>query len=443
MTERVRSILTVWTITIFYFTLSTIVYAEEVITGQETTDNYLPTISEFERSGGTSAGTGNGCPSGSFCTSGTSQGGGTYSSTFDLEEQMSVDDINRGFKIDYSVGVTAHPSNASLSSCVDGNVLQSGDCRDIFRVTLSLFSAGNILEHRFVDEIELDFAGLRNFQFEQNIPENQFSALTGGIDLFGIDAGFPSGFFGPRFSDPTLSTTFDVVSFIETQVVDIISSIDVISNNPVTSIEVDLAPPTVQPETVEAEVEIEAEFEQGLQLASIEVSSPMAQMPQESTQEEATIEQEVEAEVETEIEQEVQTEETTASDNAANTEEANETEEPSPKPKVSVKKAVREKVAKQILKKMGASGRYEASNQIRTLVVMQVLANSKSFFQEKIKLQDTPGFFQNTKIPDTVINDNNFAQYVLFGTSSQQHDNLVNLQWPKSNLVVLNSGAAK
>ena len=95
------------------------------------------------------------------------------------------------------------------------------------------------------------------------------------------------------------------------------------------------------------------------------------------------------------------------------------------------KKAVKEKIAKQIIKKMGDTGRYDSTNQIRTLVVMQVLGNSKSFFKSTSSLQDKEGFFNNVKVPDASISDNNFAQYLLIGRSSKQHDNLVNLQWRK------------
>ena len=92
---------------------------------------------------------------------------------------------------------------------------------------------------------------------------------------------------------------------------------------------------------------------------------------------------------------------------------------------------MKEKIAKQIMKRMGSSGRYDSNNQIRTLVVMQVLGDSKSFFKSPVALQDKPGFFDNARVPDSVITDNNFAKYVLFGGSSAKHNNLVNLQWGK------------
>ena len=54
-------------------------FSEEVVTGQKTTDNFLPGMSGFDRSGSTSIGTGQGCSAGEFCTGGTQGGGGTFS----------------------------------------------------------------------------------------------------------------------------------------------------------------------------------------------------------------------------------------------------------------------------------------------------------------------------------------------------------------------------
>lgn len=395
-------------------------FSEEVVTGQKTTDNFLPGMSGFDRSGSTSVGTGQGCSAGEFCTGGTQGGGGTFSKSFNLQDKMTIDDINRGFKLDYSLDVDSHSSNTNVDSCTNG-ILQGTDCKDIFKVTLSLFSAGSVLEHKFIDEIELDYSGIRNFAFQQNIPENEFTELKGDIELFGIDAGFPNKFFGPQFSNPGLTTTFDIVSFIETEIIDILTNTDLISDNPIVSVEVDLAPPPPEPEVVAAETEIEAQFEQGMRTSIV----PPVEFSQESVEDssEATSAQ-------TEVEEEIQQEVSVSGNENDQREEASE-DQNEQKPKVVVKKAVKEKIAKQIIKRMGSSGRYDSGNQIKTLVVMQVLADSKSFFKSPVTLQDKKGFFDDGKIPDSTITDNNFAQYVLFGGSSRQHDTLMNLQWKR------------
>ena len=344
------------------------------------------------------------------------------------------------------------------------------------------------------------FVGDRTFSFEEAIPENEFTELTGGVDLFGIDAGFPVYFFGPRFSNPSLTTTFDVVTFIETQVVELIEQIE-LTASPIVEIQVDLAPPPPDPEVTQAENELEDEFEDEFNYEVSPVvehtgggtpttsgSDPFSSNAQQEQQEveleiEIQVEQEIQAELELEPEPEPEisvevapepepepemedvaeaeeveepeepteqeadadseegssdTESAESSDESgeeetetetAETEEPEEAEEPDAKPKVVVKKSVKEKIAKRILKKMGSSGRYDSTNQIKTLVVMQILGDSKTFFEASTALQDTEGFFSDDAIPDGLIDENNFAQYLLFGGSDAKHEAMVNSQY--------------
>ena len=81
------------------------------------------------------------------------------------------------------------------------------------------------------------------------------------------------------------------------------------------------------------------------------------------------------------------------------------------------------------MKKMGDKGRYDSTNQLRTLVVMQVLGNTKSFFSAQKTLPDTQGFFTDTKIPDATISDNNYNQYFMFGGSDAAHNALIESQY--------------
>jgi len=488
-----------------FLCMGVIVFALGVISealGQTTetetiiTDNYLPSMEGFEGDGGTTSGAGEiGCAEGEFCTSGHFYGaqetGGTFSYEFDFEEQMTIGEINQGFQMDYSVDVESHSSNATVPSC-NGNVLRSFDCRDIVNITVSLFSANETLEYTFEDEFELDFAGDRTFSFEETIPENEFAELTGGVDLFGIDAGFPVYFFGPRFSNPSLTTTFDVVTFIETQVVELIEQIDILADTPIVEIQVDLAPPPPDPEVTQAENEMEDEFGDDFDYevspvsdydsdgTSSSGSDPFSSDVQQEQQEveleiEVQVEQEIQAELELEPEPEPEmnvevapepepesemedvaeaeeptdqeanedseegssdTDSAESSDESgeeetetAETEESEEAEEPDAKPKVVVKKSVKEKIAKRILKKMGTAGRYDSTNQIKTLVVMQILGDSKTFFEASTALQDTEGFFSEDVVPDGLIDENNFAQYLLFGGSDARHEAMVDSQY--------------
>ena len=100
-----------------------------------------------------------------------------------------------------------------------------------------------------------------------------------------------------------------------------------------------------------------------------------------------------------------------------------------PKTKTEKKQEAKEKAASKIVKKMGDKGRYDDNNQLKTLVVMQVLGNTKTFFDNQTQLQDTAGFFDNRTVPDTTISDNNYSAYIMFGGSDASHNALTGSQY--------------
>ena len=99
------------------------------------------------------------------------------------------------------------------------------------------------------------------------------------------------------------------------------------------------------------------------------------------------------------------------------------------KNKTLTKRQAKQKSANKIVKNMGDKGKYEGGNQLKTLIVMQVLGNTKSFFSSQKILQDTPGFFTSYRIPDTQISDNNYNQYFMFGGSDAAHNALIESQY--------------
>ncbi len=80
---------------------------------------------------------------------------------------------------------------------------------------------------------------------------------------------------------------------------------------------------------------------------------------------------------------------------------------------------------------MGDKGRYDSANQLKTLIVMQVLGNSKSFFDLQQQLNDIDGFFTDQFIPDAELITNNLAQYFLFAGSDGLMNEMVMQQWQK------------
>ena len=106
-------------------------------------------------------------------------------------------------------------------------------------------------------------------------------------------------------------------------------------------------------------------------------------------------------------------------------------EETAEEPKQEIKQEQKQKAATKIVKKMGDKGRYEANNQIKTLIVMQVLADSKSFFVDT-QLPEIEGFFTDGVLPDSIIEDNNLAQYYLMMSNDAKHLELENLQYGRN-----------
>jgi hypothetical protein len=96
---------------------------------------------------------------------------------------------------------------------------------------------------------------------------------------------------------------------------------------------------------------------------------------------------------------------------------------------VQKKSSSKEKAAKKVLKKIDDKKRYDESSQIKTLVVMQVLGNTKTFFESQQQLNDRAEFFTDYTLPDAVISDNDLAGYFLFIGSDGIMNEIVESQY--------------
>ena len=177
--------------------------------------NLLPGLIGFTTSGdATLTGDTGHCSPGQACTGAQ---GGTYSTTVDLTETMSIDEINSGFDLAYGVNLTSHSSNAHLPTCD----LTSGDCQDNFALTLTLTENDEVVE-KYEHEFVLDYGGLREYEFEQTVVSNSWVELSMLLELYGQDAGYPTGLYGPQFTDPWLTTGYNAISYITEQITTII-----------------------------------------------------------------------------------------------------------------------------------------------------------------------------------------------------------------------------
>ena len=150
---------------------------------------------------------------------------------------------------------------------------------------------------------------------------------------------------------------------IEPQVEEItIASVEI----EIAEIEINLPEPEVEIVEVETEVEIEIEMEME---EIVVVEAEPEEEPIEESQEES---------------QEPEPEETQTPQKEEDSEEKVE-EEKASEPKVSKK----EKAATKIVKKIDDKARYDDAAQTKTLIVMQILGNTKTFFDSQSYLQDT------------------------------------------------------
>jgi outer membrane biosynthesis protein TonB len=198
--------------------------------------------------------------------------------------------------------------------------------------------------------------------------------------------------------------------------------------------EMEIETPEMEMASVETEIEMEMEMEMPEPEVEVETKPEPEPEPeinepeQEEVQDEPTKEDTKEPEADAEEEPGPQESVSKTKENE-NSEE--DMEEPEDKDQDEIKKeeAKKEVAAKKILKKMGDKGRYDSANQLKTLIVMQVLGNSKSFFDSQQSLNDIEGFFTDNVIPDAELTTNNIAQYFLFAGSDGLMDEMIMQQW--------------
>ena len=400
-----------------------------------TTDNVLPDMSAFTTSGSTTSASTRGCTAGEFCTGNATSGGGTYTSSFDVP--LTATEVRRGFTMNSSITVDSHPSNATLATCT--TITQRSDCRDIFRFSLSLLDDSTTVVETFEREVELDFSGLHTFTFEDTVAENSFSILTGELELFGVDAGFHSGFFGPKFSEPSLTFTHQDV--VEQQILDQLArhevQVAVATPPPPPPLE-PMAPPSA-PQAPPPPVQTNIGPPPPPEAPPPPTIQPVAAAPQpEQRREEAQAEAEIEAEMEAaprpepqeRASEEPQRQEQPVAESSEQeqpepTSNA-QAEAPAPKPKTRQEKV--KAAAQKVVKKIAPSQRYNAASQTTTLVVMNIISGK---IDSGVTIQDTQGFFPKESMADNRSLSNPLQDYQVFGASNAAHEALVRLQWSK------------
>ena len=143
--------------------------------------------------------------------------------------------------------------------------------------------------------------------------------------------------------------------------------------------EIDFEIDLPEPELVSVEIETEMELELEIEM-EMEIDLPEPKV--EETIDEQPTEETTEPDSETTEESAVEPEDS-AEQEEVQQEEVEEPEKPVKEP------SAKEKAATKIVKKIDDKARYDESNQMKTLIVMQILGNTKNFFDTQSTIQDT------------------------------------------------------
>ena len=366
----------------------------------------------------------------STSTMGVEGMGTTFIQTVDISN-LSFD---KGGRTNYSIKVDKQDSSDSIYMHITG---KNGNT-NVFNGTDILSASGTNSGYQSY-EGGWDFSG---------------SLTTVIIEIGGRDINLS---IGPLFDDVTVNVLYNVVNTIVTQTItsveqfialnidapeDVIDVVEDIfdSNEMVETDEgYELEPITIdEPSYDEVELEIQeieiAEIEVEVMEMEIEVEAEIELEIEETVEEtiEATedIKEEAPKESESKEEESESTNEVVEEKKEQQIEKEQEEKEEVEKPKETVKKeSSKEKAVKKIMKKIDDKKRYDDVSQTKTLVVMQVLGNSKTFFDTQQALNDRVDFFSDLTLPDTVISDNNIASYFLFAGSDGLMNDMIMQQW--------------
>ena len=365
-------------------------------------------------------------------TMGVSGMGTTFIQTVDVSE------INTkyGGEVKYSIEVDKQDAQDSIYMHITGKDGQT----NVFSGTDILSASGTASGYQTY-ESSFDFSG---------------SLTSIIIEVGGRDINLA---VGPLFDDVSINILYNTISVIISQQItsvemfvalnidapeEIINVVEDIfeTNEPIqTDNGITFEPITIDEPTYETveleiqeieinEIEVEvAEIEMEIE-AELEMPEPVEETPEEMQDEPV---EETNNESDNDLQEETENKESIseAEENEDKSSDMEETEDKDQDNKVEPKENKKEEAAKKIVKKMGDKGKYDSANQTKTLIVMQVLGNSKTFFDNQKQLQDTVGFFTDKTLPDAVINDNDLASYFLFVGSDGLMNEMIESQWQK------------
>jgi len=263
--------------------------------------------------------------------------------------------------------------------------------------------------------------------FDNNMPVEQ---PDGGFDLEPIDNNTSETSYETVELELDFEIEIDIPDIeIDFDMQDVTIEASVTAVDVEAEMELDIMPPPEPQPAVEAEVPVEnsespVEPEVKTEAEPVEEQPEPKEEPKEEVEE---VKEEPKEEVK-EVKEEPKEEVKEVKEEPKEEIKVAPKKEAKPKTKQQ-KKEDKQKAGTKIVKKMGDKGRYDSTNQLKTLIVMNVISDTKSFFSAQKMLQDTPGFFSSIVVPDAVLSDNNLAAYLITMGSSQKMNALIDSQY--------------
>jgi hypothetical protein len=383
-----------------------------------------------------------------FTTGNQQQNGGrrVYSRAFNEENKQSVD---------YGLTVHSHGSNAQVPVC--GNT--TGDCRDDWSVTVRLFNDDVLVDTITHSYTGINWAGSREYSWTEDVSTLTFD--YGEMELYGIDRGYYSGYYGPGFSDVFARLTYNAIEEVVNRIVSYtemqsVSTTDVyvydsIYNPTVEVIDVQLEPITetefeivvevqdLSTEVVEVfEIEVETTspvietFESELEISEIETFETNIEEPVSDTVEVADIQPEESApeEGQGQLQEETEASESESVDEVVD--ETNEDQEKVEAPQTSEPAEETEEQAESVeeVEKPKQRSRYSvALDSVKVALMVRNEATRGFATYRKETVPDVP-FYVSVPLDGGEVVDNPLQRWFV-GSSDVLMDEMVNSQWQK------------
>ena len=354
-------------------------------------------------------------------------GGGVLSDQISLLDQgLTQAEINQGVTYSYGSSIESHISNTNVPSCSDTN----GDCKDYFSIKLNLTNKNGDLINTYEHTVEMDYAGVRDYSYQQQLEANSYSDVLFQMDIWSVDAGYTSpSFYGGIISDPFLTVQYNTIEIITEIILDVVEDIatenlfvDVVLEDYYfddISFEIELPPQTVEiievapglPEIQEIQSEIQIEIEEQI----------LEEIPE---LEEITNDQPEEIEEIEEVQPDSETvEESSLEDENNEEQEELQSEEAEENRELEIKQKVAEKI-------MAKTDKTSSKGQATQVALMLVLSDINLTDLTRTNIIDRE-FYTDLNFYETqnIIQGNNtdFLEYMDYMTINEMVDN----QWER------------